>query len=702
MKKRRLKYTQILFAFVCMLFVFGTNAYALPIDDNTQIVPSDDTTCDFESDYTVTNGELKDTQVGPEMGPDPVSEKDVANTDQENNGVGEIVLTREASCTEDGNCSCPDGYYWDETNEECTTRNTGHTMTVDENAKLSSPNWGNTDDMFTECRNETEFSHYEYEYECNDYKGKKLKFISVDGENDDCRTTAKKTGNKTVVNKLKNDTEEKVAACVEAKKHGKIASVIEAGNEWSSITPITGPSCCYHYRMPVPFRVNDVEITGMVTVHMPENMNARLFIRTDNGKSLIYYFDGEYGSNPTLYEPTIELVSNSYGTSSYVRMAYESELNGNQPAIWQKNQYQTNKLEEDSKSFYFYILNIDNPNSKYYNRNGRYKLLSKNKTGAIGPNSCSKVQDPECEVITLSSAQNDAQGINYVKRVRFQDEYYDVLVYTTYAYNIYLQEKHGTKTYPAESYTVALTNSAASGNWTMVHRQVNSTIPIQVPQISRYLKPTKTIVKKMVSDRVESTITLLDEINSSSGEKQKYLDLDTWNELDKLKETAGVNVYGGYNASGNVNIGDIVYNQLGEPNEDGLVAGSWIYKQKRQPLEISQAYLLYPTVKYEERTYTVCIGKYNCECEDINVLCSCEDEEAGCPPDIGAPEGSGDDDDGCPQGPVADNYGADETNPKVYNEKGMSVLSGGCGGITGKGSTDYMDKYLTIGSTIIQ
>lgn len=713
MKKRILKYTQILFAFVCMLFVFEINTYALgqitTTLTETQIAEGyyyDETlgkiVCNKQGVLFDQYGKKIDTTATPGFDADEsVEVKDTVPTDDKNNFETIDVYTPE--CDETRGCKeCEDGYYYDEETQLCTTQYKEIKFPVDPNSDLSNKNWTSTDKIQDECKTATEFSHIEYEYQCVDKNDKEIRFYSVDGKNDDCKKDAKRTGPQTSRYKLKYDTTEKLEACYAQKVNDGIQKVLEEGFNWATETKAP-QFCSIPYKIPITFWVNDVQITGICYIQGTGNPNERVFIKDNGKKTLIYYFNGEYGSNIELYEPTIEIASSHYGLSKHISIN-EFGADGNNATLWKKNQGKSNVLGETSKSYYFYILNIDNPSSKYYNRNGRYKLLSKNKTGALGPNSCSKVQDPECEVITLSSAQNDAQGINYVKRVRFQDEWYDVYVYSTIYYKIYLKEVNTglDNVKYAQSYTAKLVGTAQPGHATSQMIPIFTGTPEKVCQVNRYLKPTQPIVQKMVTDNIVEETTLLEIINTHENEKNKYLNLDVWNELETLKETASVNVYGGYNTSGDINIGEIVYNQLGEPNEEGLVAGSWIYKQKRQPLEISQAYLLYPTVKYEERTYTVCIGKYNCECEDINVLCSCEDEEAGCPPDIGAPEGSGDDDDGCPQGPVADNYGADETNPKVYNEKGMSVLSGGCGGITGKGSTDYMDKYLTIGSTIIQ
>ena len=127
--------------------------------------------------------------------------------------------------------------------------------------------------------------------------------------------------------------------------------------------------------------------------------------------------------------------------------------------------------------------------------------------------------------------------------------------------------------------------------------------------------------------------------------------------------------------------------------------------------------------------YYICVGQHNCDCEDINVLCECQDEIAGCPksddcednphlpecqPGIDCTENPSDPACGCFDN-VRGNCNcpdyvdpetcelwipAEEFDPDCLDKEGISCDEDPPGGITGEGSEEYFDRFYKPSSTI--
>ena len=155
----------------------------------------------------------------------------------------------------------------------------------------------------------------------------------------------------------------------------------------------------------------------------------------------------------------------------------------------------------------------------------------------------------------------------------------------------------------------------------------------------------------------------------------------------------------------NLASGEIVINR-----EDG----TWVWKNHYSPYDCTQVYVNADTTPgtktpgKDTEGPKYCFGQYHCKCEDINVLCSCEDEEAGCSPAVACPDGKK-----C-KSQVADNIGGGKVTQRksvnaddqwggtkpVLNPDGWEVPSGGIGGVTGTGSEDYANEHTTTSSTL--
>lgn len=154
-----------------------------------------------------------------------------------------------------------------------------------------------------------------------------------------------------------------------------------------------------------------------------------------------------------------------------------------------------------------------------------------------------------------------------------------------------------------------------------------------------------------------------------------------------------------------------------DENPTTLPLGQWKWYQHQNGV-INQTFIVQPeviTIPGTENTRYFCLGQYLCDCPDPDVLCSCEDEEAGCPPEEASPDpeecpengAKADNEGGCADGQAYCNeYGelvADNGRMIIIvNKQGYSVPSGGCGGITGRGSTDYYKNYVSASATLVE
>lgn len=423
-----------------------------------------------------------------------------------------------------------------------------------------------------------------------------------------------------------------------------------------------------------------------------------------------------------------------------------SNTSGIESKVYPPMGYIDKKIADENQLFDYYIMVVDNPDSVFA---GKYHLIPSDRiiTPTWSEPNFEKVPY-ESAKLRRSSAKTENRGTNYIKRLRYSD--------ITYKRYFEIQGRWGFTLFKdGNIFTDGCTITATEGSWDSPISGANTnqkyglaigdSVTTRIRSDSYGNTKTTTTFPYMFTRTWDSGAGF-----SYTGASYYYHGSPYFGGADKLiksfedvvekqdfilanPETFGDTTRGkiiiGRHSMGHgtdqVAVMENIYFSLGQPefltdidgNPVQLEFGQWIWYQHQNGV-LNQTFYVEPNIiaiPGSTTTEYFCIGQYNCDCEDIKVLCSCEDEEAGC-----NPGDASEDPEECPEGDAkADNIGGCSPGQQYCNEygelvmdngrmviitnsKGYQVPSGGCGGITGGGSTDYYKQYVSASATLVE
>jgi len=423
-----------------------------------------------------------------------------------------------------------------------------------------------------------------------------------------------------------------------------------------------------------------------------------------------------------------------------------SNTSGIESKVYPPMGYIDKEIADENELFDFYIMVVDNPESCFAEK---YHLIPSNLL--VSPS----WSEPLLEKVPFGAAQikysterSKNRGTNYIKRLRYSD--------ITYKRYFEIQGRWGFTLFKdGNIFTDGCTITATEGSWDSPISGANTnqkyglaigdSVTTRIRSDSYGNTKTTTTFPYMFTRTWDSGAGF-----SYTGASYYYHGSPYFGGADKLMksfedvvekqdfilanpETFGDTTRGkiiiGRHSMGHgtdqVAVMENIYFSLGQPefltdidgNPVQLEYGQWRWYQHQNGV-LNQTFYVEPNIIAIPGTTTTtyfCIGQYHCECEDINVLCSCEDEEAGC-----NPGDASEDPEECPEGDAkADNIGGCSPGQQYCNEygelvmdngrmviitnsKGYQIPSGGCGGITGGGSTDYYKQYVSASATLVE
>ena len=442
-------------------------------------------------------------------------------------------------------------------------------------------------------------------------------------------------------------------------------------------------------------------------------------VDNENGGLGLYAWDGETFNDPIYLKGKLEMISivPLMGSNLSLTSAY--------PIKYAPLGYQDNYTFKNER-YDYYIMNTDNPSATWENQSiyGKYVLIKRDKFG----NDVEKTTNPDIK-IDVSNAKNAQRGTLLSKRLRFADFTYTRSFEFSSSWRLYFEVPSGrmsTKyayaikdswlTYPHKGSNIALQDLTAKVGQSI-------TVGVFANTDGSISKNTCVFPNDFYAGNAGGIIGVQPNIMFYEAMCESYLDV-----LERKKEVDNATTYG-ETTRGKIAIGTYPFGSEMESlgfdyfptglNEEYLGAtlkfGQWIWFEKQEGV-LPNTFIVevdMSTVSVSSSspgtltTRYICMGEYNCQCEDINVLCSCEDEEAGCNPALACENGED-----C-SGPPADNKGGcdptkqpdcnehgEPTTPK-FTPDGIQIPAGGPGGVTGKGSTDYYEKHLEGSSTLL-
>ena len=336
--------------------------------------------------------------------------------------------------------------------------------------------------------------------------------------------------------------------------------------------------------------------------------------------------------------------------------------------------------EPGTRVFEFYLIDPYDSDSKWY---GKWTKIAE------------KVEDPEYQTVLDSLGNMDYAGPYYASTIMRRNDKYERWFGVETAWpNVAWEDPDGK--------IVAEGTSDGSPLYRQSKRLTDQILVVKEPNRTDYRRLSAAIDHSSAEAWV----------GPDGGGTFNYLIPGavetTWKELEDLdnqvKEMGtGVSEYTQSVTSGKITI-----------DRD---TGKWVWENHYSGYTLSQQYAPPITGRNpwsNPGTHpSICFGQYRCACEDINVLCSCEDEEAGCSPATACPDGKS-----C-KGPVSDDIGGSSVLPGDYdvnhastsdnkwggtipkkNPDGYNVPSNGPGGITGTGCEDYKKKYTNTSATL--
>jgi len=464
----------------------------------------------------------------------------------------------------------------------------------------------------------------------------------------------------------------------------------------------------------------------------------------DGSTAVFVLWDGEVSyPGSTEHEP-FYLGSEMYMTSVY---SVPKNISGIESKVYPPLGYEDKEIANENQLFDYYIMVVDNPDSIFA---GKYHLIPSDRiiTPTWSEPNFEKVPY-ESAKLRRSSAKTENRGTNYIKRLRYSDvtykRYFELK--TNWALTLFKGS------YP---YSNGVTVTATKGSWDspITNATTNQKYGWYIGEsiVTRIKSDTNGSTKTNTTFPYNFTRTWdsgagytpisganyyysgnpyfgdvyrLIETFEDVVEKQDFLiaNPETFGDTTRGKIIIGNSSMG--HGSDQVAIMQSYYFALGQPefltdvdgNPTTLEYGQWRWYQHQNGV-LNQTFYVEPNIiaiPGSTTTEYFCIGQYNCDCEDIKVLCSCEDEEAGC-----NPGDASEDPEECPEGDAkADNIGGCSPGQQYCNEygelvmdngrmviitnsKGYQVPSGGCGGITGGGSTDYYKQYVSASATLVE
>lgn len=327
----------------------------------------------------------------------------------------------------------------------------------------------------------------------------------------------------------------------------------------------------------------------------------------------------------------------------------------------------------NSLRYDIFVTNIDNSSARYY---GKYHLLwGLTEDGSVYKN------HPKGQEIVLTSRKTDGLGTNVAKVVPYQDDRWRRSFAFASVWTCTWMDDYGGHIQHATPYKG---NNFGGSCYNLSYYFITDNVATKVTESGKSVFPFPYSLE--FSFVWADDIIVFNEGNTNEN--------SPWGDVAAKKALNDNSI-----VYGDTRRGEIIVHIT---NAEGEEPGTWVWEKHRQQNELSAYLTLAPEVNYVERN--ICIGKYDCDCEDIDVECSCEYEETGCSQDIGCPAGEEDccseEADGSSGDPKPNDYGIGATKP-VLNDLGLTIPSGGIGGVTGCGEADYVEQYIDAGSTLL-